>query len=220
MNILKDLFKSTARANVVISLRDINIALRSRPDKLVVDNDYTDFVLRTIDGPHTRRATTLRYTFNPAQRYLEDRHDNAGNPMLFYGSEGMLMTAYRDNGLAFILHDQIRELRDNTAERHVVLAMDGRCDHAAGTYQVRRMLAGSMDKHDRIYALNPVELTRDNVERGVAVLALSMRQMLGGTRLNLRENKHTARYIDRAALDSLLDSMYPAEKLDNPSPNP
>ena len=56
--------------------------------------------------------------------------------------------------------------------------------------------------------------------RGVAVLALSMRQMLGGDRLTIRENKHKALYIDRSALDSVLDSLYSAKNLDNPAPNP
>ena len=205
---------------IEVPLRDINIALRSRPDLLVVDHDYTDFVLRTVGAPRRQDSMTLRYTFNPDQRYLEDRHDNAEKPMRFYGSEGMLMTAYPGNGLAFILHDQIRKLHDNAPGRHVVLAMDGLCDLAAGTYHVRRMLAGSMDKHDRIYALNRVTLTQKDVERGVAVLALSMRQMLGGDRLTIRENKHKALYIDRSALDSVLDSLYSAKNLDNPAPNP
>jgi len=216
--------RKTAAEETTIPLRDLNIALRSRRDLLVDDPDYAGFVLGHLGLRTWMKNHTQRYLADPHLKYSPDKHFNAANPMVFYGSEGLFLSGYqgpkKSHGLAFILRDRIENLYQASPARHIVLGMHGICDEKQGVFHVHKILRATFNGKAHVDGVESLPPTPTLTREVFAALALSMEQMLSGQRLSAKENLQRGKYMDKTDISALLDRLYPSEKLDNLPPAP
>ena len=160
-------------------------------ENAVQDNDFTDYVFRTLGISRIRHlnATTYRILADEDRFFSLPKMHDLEETAKIYASEGVFVTAYqagKNRGFAVLTRQDIPGIQHTHESRHVLAGFSGLVDEDGQSVRVLRLIAGNKGPDGRVKGLKNIAITPESASQTIDSISLFSMELMNGGKLDAR----------------------------------